>query len=168
MLPHMHLVGKEMKLTATLPDGTVQPLIWIDDWNFYAQDNYVFHEPVRLPRGTRLDVLSRYDNTAENPLNPSKPPQRVFFGNGSTDEMCFAIFQIIVDHPGEEMRMQGALMQTMMRDWNTSKIDPVARDKIVLEAGKLFGGGPDLFKSLLGRGARPDRGADPKTPSPAP
>jgi hypothetical protein len=115
-----------------------------------------------------LDVLSRYDNTAENPLNPSKPPQRVFFGNGSTDEMCFAIFQIIVDHPGEEMRMQGALMQTMMRDWNTSKIDPEAREKIVLEAGKLFGGGPDLFNSLLGRGraARPEPSEDAKTPTP--
>lgn len=178
MLPHMHLVGKEMKLTATLPDGTVQPLIWIDDWNFYAQDNYVFHEPVRLPKGTRLDVLSRYDNTAENPLNPSKPPQRVFFGNGSTDEMCFGIFQLIVDHPGEEYRLQGALMQTMLREWRDSKIAPEARERIVAEAGKLFGGGggvgdvsgaADLFNGLLGgRSKRSNRGAEPETPKPAP
>ncbi len=162
LLPHMHLIGKEMKLTATLPDGSVQPIIWIDDWNFYWQDNYVFHEPVRLPKGTKLDLVSRYDNSSENPLNPSKPPKRVFFGNGSTDEMCFGIFQLIVDKPGEEMRMQGALMQTMMRDWNNSDLDQDARDKIMLEAGKLFGGGDragDFFKSLLGPGKQ-RRGKD--------
>ena len=29
--PHMHLLGREMKVTATYPDGTVRPLIHIDD-----------------------------------------------------------------------------------------------------------------------------------------
>ena len=29
VFPHMHLLGKEMKVTATLPDGTVEPLLWI-------------------------------------------------------------------------------------------------------------------------------------------
>src|SRR5258706_128555 len=38
VFPHMHLIGKEMKITATLPDGIVKPLIWIKDWNFYWQD----------------------------------------------------------------------------------------------------------------------------------
>ena len=132
----------------------------------------MFHDPVRLPKGTRVDLLSRYDNSSENPLNPSKPPKRVFFGNGSTDEMCFGIFQLIVDKPGEEMRMQGALMQTMMRDWNNSDLDQEARDKIVLEAGKLFGGGDrggDFFKSLFGPGRRPRaKDGEKKTPDATP
>src|SRR6185436_17880131 len=29
VLPHMHLIGNEMKITATLPDGVAKPLIWI-------------------------------------------------------------------------------------------------------------------------------------------
>ncbi|MBI2827542.1 MAG: redoxin domain-containing protein [Planctomycetia bacterium] len=150
LLPHMHLIGKEMKLTATLPDGKAEDLIWIKDWNFYWQDNYVFHEPVKLPAGTRLDVTSRYDNSEENPLNPSKPPERVLFGNGSTQEMCFGIFQLVVDQPSQERQLAGALMQTLLRDWTTSKLDNEARAKILDEAGKLFGGRGGEFGALLG------------------
>ncbi|MEX0678597.1 MAG: redoxin family protein [Pirellulales bacterium] len=141
LLPHMHLIGKEMKLTATLPDGKQQSLIWIKDWNFYWQDNYVYHEPVRLPAGTKLDVECRYDNSADNLLNPSKPPKRVFFGNGSTDEMCFGIFQLIVDKPEETQRLQGALATSFVHDWNNAKLDDEAREHIMDEAAKLFGGG---------------------------
>jgi mono/diheme cytochrome c family protein len=152
LMPHMHLVGKEMKLTATFPDGKVDTLIWIKDWNFYWQDNYVYHEPVRLPAGTKLDVVSRYDNSENNPLNPSKPAKRVFFGNGSTDEMCFGIFQLIVDKPSEERKLQGALFTTLLRDWNTADLDEEARTHILDEAGKLFGIGHGQFNNLLGRG----------------
>jgi AhpC/TSA family len=141
VLPHMHLIGKEMKLTATLPDGNEQSLVWIKDWNFYWQDNYVYREPVRLPAGTKLDVLCRYDNSTANPLNPSHPPKRVFFGNGSTDEMCFGIFQLIVDNPNEQRLLQGALASTFLRDWNRADLDDEARQHIMEEAGKLFGGG---------------------------
>jgi hypothetical protein len=164
LLPHMHLIGKEMKLTATLPDGNEKSLIWIKDWNFYWQDNYVYQEPVQLPAGTKLDVVCRYDNTAENPLNPSKPPERVFFGNGSTDEMCFGIFQLIVDNPNETRLLQGALASTFLRDWNSAQLDDVARQHIMEEAGKLFGGGNGRFRSLLGgnRGAQPEKKDAPK------
>jgi hypothetical protein len=54
--PHMHLLGREMKVTAVRPDGTVQPLIWIKDWDFNWQGSYQYHEPVSLPKGTRLEV----------------------------------------------------------------------------------------------------------------
>ncbi len=152
VLPHMHLIGKEMKLTATLPDGTEQSLVWIKDWNFYWQDNYVYHEPLRLPSGTKLDVYCRYDNSTSNPLNPSHPPKRVFFGNGSKDEMCFGIFQLIVDKPGEERRLQAALASAFFRDWNKADLDDEARQHIMEEAAKLFGGGRDRFQELLGGG----------------
>jgi hypothetical protein len=168
LLPHMHLVGKEMKLTATLPDGVVKPLMWIKDWNFYWQDNYVYHEPVRLPRGTRLDVMSRYDNSAENPLNPSKPPKRVLFGNGSTDEMCFGVFQLIIDRPADELLMQAALMQTMLREWDNSDVDTEAREKILDEAEKLFGAGHGTLNRMLGgRGKKRPIPADDPPNAPA-
>lgn len=155
VLPHMHLIGKEMKVTATLPDGTEQSLIWIKDWNFYWQDNYVYHDPVHLPSGTKLDLLCRYDNTTDNPLNPSHPPKRVFFGNGSTDEMCFGIFQLVVDKPGETRRLQGALATTFLRDWTKSDLDDEARQHIAEEAAKLFGGGRARFSGLLRGRPRP-------------
>jgi thiol-disulfide isomerase/thioredoxin len=154
LLPHMHLVGKEMKLTATLPDGAVKPLVWIKDWNFYWQNNYMYREPVRLPQGTRLDISSRYDNSSANPLNPSNPPKRVLFGNGSTDEMCFGIFQVLADRRSDEQKIGMALMQSAFKQWNESPIDAEGRKHILDEAGKLFGTDGATLNSLLNAGRR--------------
>ena len=84
---HAHYVAKEMKATATLPDGTTRPLLWIQDWDFNWQDRYNYKDPVILPKGTRIDVRLTYDNSAENPRNPSNPPKRVMWGEQSFDEM---------------------------------------------------------------------------------
>jgi thiol-disulfide isomerase/thioredoxin len=152
VLPHMHLVGKSMKVTARLPSGEEQPLIWIKDWNFYWQDNYVYKSPVHLPSGTVLEMVSSYDNSAENPLNPSSPPKRVLFGNGSNDEMCFALFQVVADNPGGERKIQQALMQQFMKQWTSADIAPDAREYIIEEAMKLFGSGGERGLDFLLRG----------------
>jgi peroxiredoxin len=96
IMPHMHLLGKEMRVTATLPDGTVKDMVWIKDWDYRWQDSYRYKEPVLLPRGTQVEVVARYDNSAANPLNPSSPPRRVRFGEQTTDEMGFAIMEVLV------------------------------------------------------------------------
>ena len=80
---HAHYLGREMKMTATLPDKSTRGLLWIDRWDFAWQDSYFFKTPVRLPKGTRLDVEIVYDNSAENPRNPNSPPMRVRWGRGS-------------------------------------------------------------------------------------
>jgi Copper type II ascorbate-dependent monooxygenase, C-terminal domain len=141
VFPHMHLIGREMKITATLPDKSVKPLIWVKDWNFYWQDSYVYQEPVHLPKGTRIDLEAYYDNSATNPFNPSSPPKRVLFGNDTTDEMCFALFQAVADEPGAGRRMGMSMMKSFMDQWNTAPLSPDARKKIFAEAMKLFGGG---------------------------
>ena len=49
-----------------------------------------------LPKGTRaVDASTRYDNSAENPRNPQLPPQRVFWGQRSFDEMGDLWFQFV-------------------------------------------------------------------------
>ena len=85
---HAHYVAKEMKATATLPDGSVQPLIWIPDWDFNWQDVYTYKTLVTLPRGTRIDVRVTYDNSADNPGNPNNPPKTVLWGEQTFDEMA--------------------------------------------------------------------------------
>ena len=40
--PHMHYIGKEMKVVAETPDGKTIPLIWIKDWDFNWQGQYQF------------------------------------------------------------------------------------------------------------------------------
>jgi hypothetical protein len=84
---HAHYIGKQIKLTATLPTGEVKTLLLIKDWDFAWQDRYYFEQFVPLPKGTRLDAEIHWDNSAENPRNPSNPPVRVTWGEQSKDEM---------------------------------------------------------------------------------
>jgi hypothetical protein len=84
---HAHYLAREMKMTATLPDGSVKGLLWIGDWDFGWQDSYFYKSPFTLPKGTRIDVTIAYDNSAANVRNPSAPPKRVGWGLGSFDEM---------------------------------------------------------------------------------
>jgi hypothetical protein len=84
---HAHYIGKQLKMTATLPGGEVKTLLSIKDWDFSWQDRYFFRNTVTLPKGTRLDAEVHWDNSAENPRNPSAPPTRVLWGEQSKDEM---------------------------------------------------------------------------------
>jgi hypothetical protein len=88
ILPHMHFLGREFKLTAVLPDGRVKPMIYIDDWEFNWNENFVYRKPMHLPRGTRLKLEAYYDNSSANPFNPNNPPKKVYLGEHLSDEMC--------------------------------------------------------------------------------
>jgi hypothetical protein len=99
VLPHMHMLGREIKVTLTPPDGPPQTLVAIKDWDYHWQETYVFREPIHVKAGTRFDVAAYYDNSAENPHNPNTPPQIVRFGQQTTDEMCFIFFGATADQP---------------------------------------------------------------------
>ncbi|MDF1663098.1 MAG: redoxin domain-containing protein, partial [Planctomycetota bacterium] len=109
--PHMHYIGKEMKVVATTPKGEKIPLIWIKDWDFRWQGQYLYRGAVRLPAGTRIDMHSSYDNSDENPFNPSSPPKRVRYGDESTNEMCFVFFQLTTDQPAHIQALRYAMGQ---------------------------------------------------------
>jgi hypothetical protein len=54
---------------------------------------------VALPRGTELELVGIYDNSADNPRNPNSPPGRVRLGPASTDEMIGCHIQVLPDRP---------------------------------------------------------------------
>jgi hypothetical protein len=84
---HAHYLGKDMRMTAFLPDGSKKDILRIDKWDFNWQERYYFKQPARLPKGTRIETEIAYDNSKDNTNNPSSPPRRVTFGQQSTDEM---------------------------------------------------------------------------------
>jgi len=84
---HMHLIGREVKVWAELPNKKTIQLLWIDDWNFNWQDTYLYEKSFVLPKGTVIKAEFVWDNSADNPRNPSSPPVRVFNGEQSADEM---------------------------------------------------------------------------------
>ena len=85
--PHAHNLARRMEATATLPDGSTRWLIAIDDWDFRWQDVYRYAAPLVLPKGTTLSMRYTYDNSADNPRNPHRPPARVVWGQNTSDEM---------------------------------------------------------------------------------
>jgi hypothetical protein len=97
VIPHMHLLGREIRLIATLPDGTKKPMVWIKDWDFNWQESYVFQKALALPEGTRLDLTAYYDNSDQNPNNPNQPPREVTWGQQTTDEMLTALLRYTLD-----------------------------------------------------------------------
>ena len=103
LAPHMHLLGSEIRVSATLPDGSVAPMIWIKHWDFNWQGEHTYTTPLRLPKGTRIDVESFYDNSADNPRNPNRPPQPVRWGDSSTDEMNVVLISCQTPNAGDEL-----------------------------------------------------------------
>ncbi|WP_422926099.1 c-type cytochrome [Singulisphaera sp. PoT] len=99
VFPHMHLIGRTVKMTATLPDGSTKPLITINDWDFNWQNYYEYAEPFHLPAGTKIEGRWTYDNSSDNPANPSQPPKAVTYGEQTTDEMAITIFDALLDGP---------------------------------------------------------------------
>ena len=99
--PHAHNLARTVTGVAHLPDGRVEHLIQIDDWDFRWQDVYRYAKPVHLPRGTRLEMQYTYDNTDRNPRNPHRPPRRVTFGQSTNDEMGDLWFQLVTTTPAD-------------------------------------------------------------------
>ncbi|HZR25731.1 MAG TPA: hypothetical protein VFA59_19185 [Vicinamibacterales bacterium] len=94
--PHMHLRGKDMKMTATYPDGRTETLLNVPAYDFSWQMFYYPKTRVSLPKGTRIDLVAHYDNSTANKNNPD-PTKAVTFGEASTSEMMFGMFEYTAD-----------------------------------------------------------------------
>jgi peroxiredoxin/mono/diheme cytochrome c family protein len=90
VLPHMHLIGKSVKVTMTPPDSPPQVLVDIPHWDYNWQETYWFKEPIHAAAGTRLEIEAVYDNSTANPNNPNAPPKAVRRGEQTDNEMLFA------------------------------------------------------------------------------
>ena len=110
--PHAHWLCKDMKVDAHLPNGHTEPLIWIRDWDFNWQGTYRYAEPVHLPKGTRIEMRYVYDNSADNPRNPSNPPRYVHFGEQTTDEMAFLFLQVMLPSQSDVPRFRREMLFT--------------------------------------------------------
>jgi hypothetical protein len=71
---------------ATYPDGRKETLLLVPHYNFNWQITYRMEEPKFLPKGTRMAIISHFDNSPNNPLNPD-PAKVVRWGEASEMEM---------------------------------------------------------------------------------
>jgi hypothetical protein len=97
-MPHMHLRGKDFQYTATYPDGSTEILLSVPAYDFAWQSYYRLAESKAMPRGTVIDCVAHFDNSADNPLNPD-PEQEVRWGDQTWQEMMLGYIDIISDIP---------------------------------------------------------------------
>ncbi len=85
--PHMHYVGKSVKMEIIGPDGNVSPLLHVPEWDLRWQSVYTLREPMIVRKGSMIKGTFVYDNSDDNYANPYYPAQDMFWGWGSNDEM---------------------------------------------------------------------------------
>jgi tetratricopeptide (TPR) repeat protein/mono/diheme cytochrome c family protein len=93
--PHAHYRALIVSAWATLPGGARRPLILIRHWDFNWQDQYRYATPFWLPAGTMIEMEYVFDNSGDNPRNPSRPPARVSWGWRASDEMADVWIQVM-------------------------------------------------------------------------
>lgn len=97
VFPHMHQIGKSIKVTLTQPESKEQTLVNVPEWDFKWQNTYRYKKPLKLQRGATLKLYATYDNSSANPFNPHRPPKRIIWGEDSTDEMGLVLFAFTLD-----------------------------------------------------------------------
>jgi hypothetical protein len=87
--PHMHLRGKDFELRIVSPTKEMTTVLK-GVWNFDWQMGYQYAEPIPLPKGSKLQLISHFDNSPGNRFNPD-PATKVLWGPQNWDEMsnCF-------------------------------------------------------------------------------
>jgi hypothetical protein len=61
-------------------------------YDFNWQTNYYLAEPLPVPKGSTIEFVVHYDNSAGNPNNPN-PAKYVTWGEQSWDEMMIGFFE---------------------------------------------------------------------------
>jgi hypothetical protein len=107
MSPHMHYRGSRFRYEAHYPDGTQEILASVPKYWFDWQIPLRLSEPVFLPRGTRIDCIGAFDNSARNRDNPN-PNKLVLFGDQTEEEMFIGYmnFGIVREQPESSGRQR--------------------------------------------------------------
>jgi len=96
ILPHTHVRGRRWEYEATYPDGRVETILSVPKYDFNWQTEYVFKEPLKLPKGTKIKTIAWYDNSANNPSNPDASAD-VHWGDQTWEEMQFTAVAYTID-----------------------------------------------------------------------
>jgi hypothetical protein len=96
MLPHTHVRGVRWSYDATYPDGRTETILSVPKYDFNWQTDYVFKQPLKLPKGTKIHATAWYDNSKNNKSNPD-PTKDVRWGDQTWEEMMFTGMTFSID-----------------------------------------------------------------------
>lgn len=91
--PHAHLRAVTARYVATYPDGRKEVLLDVPRYDQSWQVTYKYRQPKLLPKGTRIDVDMRYDNSAGRAAKRQFDSNKtVSYGPRTQDEMMLGFF----------------------------------------------------------------------------
>ena len=61
LMPRKVAPGQSMRITALLPNGAVEPLLWLHGYDSRFSHPFLFRKSIRLPAGTVIRGVSRDD-----------------------------------------------------------------------------------------------------------
>ena len=96
MMPHAHLRGKAFEYRITHPSGEVETALKVPAYDFNWQLTYYLAKPMHLLKGTKIEVIAEFDNSANNKFNPD-PTKEVHWGEQTFQEMMMGYFSVVVD-----------------------------------------------------------------------
>jgi hypothetical protein len=92
--PHAHVRGKSVQYKLFYPDGREEIVLNVPHYDFNWQLTY--RTSLKIPKGSRMHVEFRYDNSANNKYNPD-PNRWVYYGDQSWEEMGTPNMGFLVD-----------------------------------------------------------------------
>jgi hypothetical protein len=91
--PHMHLLGRTLKLILNPGASNESILLNVNNYNFDDQSATVLKNPVAVKAGDIIRVECTYDPTLRQKLPALRelPARYITWGEGSSDEMCLGV-----------------------------------------------------------------------------
>jgi hypothetical protein len=132
--PHMHVRGKDFELRLVSPAKEVTTLLK-GKFDFEWQMGYQFAQPIPVPKGSKLQLISHFDNSPANRFNPD-PMKKIVWGPQNWDEMsnCFiGVLFPTTTAPDQVFLKSGPSLLPRGEDGPTlaslTKVDPNATSK---------------------------------------
>ena len=88
--PHMHLLGRSLRMTLNPGTAGEKVLLYRPNYNFDDQSPTILQTPIQLKVGDTVRIECTFDPSLRSLLPQLKnlPPRYVTWGEGSSDEMC--------------------------------------------------------------------------------
>jgi hypothetical protein len=95
--PHMHLLGRSLKIIRNPGTSSEQILLNRPNYNFDDQSATILKTPIALHKGDTVQVTCTFDPTLRQRIPSLKklPPRYVTWGEGSSDEMCLGVLEVV-------------------------------------------------------------------------
>ena len=136
--PHMHYIGKSVKMEVIFPDGEVKPLLHLKDWDLRWQNVYTLRELTLIPKGSIIKADFVFDNSDDNSDNPYYPSQDMFWGWGSSDEMVEVYFSFVPTKFEDYGKTLSASFVTFEHTWDHTERVPISEKNLDEIADKFI------------------------------